>query len=719
MTLSKPSLAWPLVVFTLLVIAGAAWVALDRRPPEWDHANHLERALLCGRDLRTGDVQAIIERSSFYPAFVPCAAALFSLLIPSHELAAQFVMWLALGFGILATYLLGRRVASPAVGAVAAVLFGTAPFVAYIVLRFQLDLPLAAMVALTLWALASSASFTRRGWSLATGVLFGLGMLTKPPFAVYVMPAVLLALRRIRHPGVAINMAIATVIAIVVSLPWYGPRALGLLAQVTARSGKQAAEAGQPDTLTAASLFFYPRWFVTQFGVVAIVLFLVGLVMAARRRQGLILVSVIAPFALFLVIQNKNLRYTLPILPAAAVIAALAVDALRERGRVAIAAIVGIGAVAQVAGTMFAVPSVGQLPGLAVPWVIQSPPMLDDWKQRPILELLERTAGSAPATVSVVPNVDYFSVSNFRYYALRDGLSFRWMRAWDAAPLGVDYIVMKSGAQGPSWTAEKPRRIGERFETDARFAQIFPAIGEFRLPDGSVATVRARRIPPSATPPERIAAAVAAAVRREIRAFARDVDGLDIVVDGDADLARGRLKQLTITARSALVGELKRADAALLRVHDLRITATHLLVDPATVVERGRFELLDADRITVEQGRIDAADLQAFLSGLRRFRRATVVLENGTAVIRLQQAGPDVSARLRFMPADDRPFMLVADEVALGRLVLPSALVNWVVRNYDPTPRMAARLPVPVRVRPIAIGPDAVRIGGAGEAGRR
>ena len=40
-----------------LLLAGlgvvvAAWRAIDRGPPEWDHANHLERAILCQRSLR-------------------------------------------------------------------------------------------------------------------------------------------------------------------------------------------------------------------------------------------------------------------------------------------------------------------------------------------------------------------------------------------------------------------------------------------------------------------------------------------------------------------------------------------------------------------------------------------------------------------------------------------------------------------------------------------
>jgi hypothetical protein len=51
----------------------------------------------------------------------------------------------------------------------------------------------------------------------------------------------------------------------------------------------------------------------------------------------------------------------------------------------------------------------------------RSPPMRTDWQHAKILALLEQDRRGAPATVSVVPNDNFFAVSNFRYYAVRDG----------------------------------------------------------------------------------------------------------------------------------------------------------------------------------------------------------------------------------------------------------------------------------------------------------
>ena len=148
--------------------------------------------------------------------------------------------------------------------------------------------------------------------------------------------------------------------------------------------------------------------------------------------------------------------------------------------------------------------------------------MRAEWPHRKILTLIARDARDAPAMVSVVPNYIFFSVSNFRYYALRDGLSLRWARAWDEEPIGVQYMILKNGDQGPEWTAARPRRIAERLAGDPNLARVFPVIGEFPLPDGSTATVRARRV--GIGPPVALATfgrRLEQAIRRSLSSVAR------------------------------------------------------------------------------------------------------------------------------------------------------------------------------------------------------
>src|SRR6266478_5404506 len=193
------------MLFAVLCVVTASWVLIDRRPPEWDHANHLERAVDCYRSLRNvsaSGAREIIEASSFYPPIVTCIAGALYFVLPIVPLTAQAVMMGFLAFAMACVYALGRRLSGPETGLWAAFFLGTAPFVVFSLTNFQLDLPLAAMVAMALYTLVRAEDFSEPRWSVALGAALGLGMLTKPPFAIYVLPPFLWsAWRAMRAPG--------------------------------------------------------------------------------------------------------------------------------------------------------------------------------------------------------------------------------------------------------------------------------------------------------------------------------------------------------------------------------------------------------------------------------------------------------------------------------------------------------------------------------------
>src|SRR5262249_24188080 len=157
---------WAVVGAVWLVLVGvtAMWLVNDRHPPEWEYANHLERAVLCWRGLGTGGVSAVLGRSSFYPPLVPCLAGLVFRVMPSDAASGPIVIRAFVGLGMAATCLLARRWASGGGAVVAAVLVGIAPFVAQLTLRFQLDVPLMTMVVVALETLLRTEGFKRVGW---------------------------------------------------------------------------------------------------------------------------------------------------------------------------------------------------------------------------------------------------------------------------------------------------------------------------------------------------------------------------------------------------------------------------------------------------------------------------------------------------------------------------------------------------------------------------
>ncbi len=354
------------------------------------------------------------------------------------------------------------------------------------------------------------------------------------------------------------------------------------------------------------------------------------------------------------------------------------------------------------------------VPGTRLGAAIPAPPVTGDWRHAEILDAIARDAGGrdVAATVSIVPNHPYFSTSNFRYYVVRDDRPLRIARAWEDPPVGVRYMVLKSGDVGPPWTEGKSRRAMALLADDPDFARAFPVIAELPLPDGSTATVRARRVTAGVdAPPDAMAAKLVRAVTRALDDVARDLVGLDVRVTHGARIGRGEVERLDIILRRATVGELRKPGAAVLTVDDLHLVVDDLVVNPWTLWNSGRFDPLDARRIRLARATIRADAFQAFLADLKGYGGMIIRFEPDALRFAMRVPGPDVSGRVRVLPAVGRPFTMEADGVRVGGVPVPGLLIDWVFRNLDPSGRIADRLPVPVELAAVRVAEDAIRIG--------
>jgi hypothetical protein len=240
-------------------------------------------------------------------------------------------------------------------------------------------------------------------------------------------------------------------------------------------------------------------------------------------------------------------------------------------------------------------------------------------------------------------------------------------------------------------------------------------IAEYPLPDGSRAALRARRPAPlDGVAPEAIAERLTRDPARLLAPWLREPRGLVARLDDATDALRaGRVRRLVLEAESSLVGEVARTDRALLRVRDVRVVIEDLLFDARRLVETGALAPLDAGAIRIERLTVLETDLRELLRGQPSGKGVSVAFGDGAADVRITRLGPLIAARVHSRPpTDDRPLALAVEDVRLGAVPVPDALVDWVARHLDPTGRLT-RLPVAVSIAPLRIRPGKLEIGKA------
>jgi len=232
------------VAVATLVLAFVAitgwWLAADFRVPDYDTGRHLGFALDFRDALRAGDLAYPFTAYTQYPPLVHLVGAVALLLGPASTdtpIIAQnlvFVPLLALG-----CYGAGRVAYGRTVGLLAVVFALATPLVIDQFHSFLVDVPAAAMVAVTVWLV--------------------LGLLSKPPFALFIAGLVGVAVLRggWRHWRGLVAFA---AVALVVAGPWYA-RHWGQLSGLT-HGALAAPSLGQPDAiypqrLSRENLFWY------------------------------------------------------------------------------------------------------------------------------------------------------------------------------------------------------------------------------------------------------------------------------------------------------------------------------------------------------------------------------------------------------------------------------------------------------------------------------
>ena len=248
--------------------------------------------------------------------------------------AAFFIFFLVL---ILSVYRMTVKLADKNTALLACVFTAFNPLVFYYSHIYNQDLPLAAMCALAFYFLLEYGEFKNLRESVILGAVFGLGVLTKPTFVLYLSVPLIFALKNAAASGVKEKVFVREKIRAVfvfflsfflVSALWFANKISHIVPTLQYEFFVQKFQQG-----VKAQMLFYPVELLNRGGWLSAAAFFLGVPgfpAYKSRYKRLFLSWMFGAFFVLMLISNKQIRFVLPVIPAAAVFSAIGISAIKN-----------------------------------------------------------------------------------------------------------------------------------------------------------------------------------------------------------------------------------------------------------------------------------------------------------------------------------------------------------------------------------------------------
>jgi hypothetical protein len=643
----------------------AWWHRGETRPPAWDESVHLHLALDYAAALTKG-VPVTVSWASVYPPLYHLSLMPFvapGIPVQSRTLGAHLLY--ATLFMLAIAYFLRRRKFPPEAVLGVGLLFAACTLVVFTARRPLIDFALTAWVTAAMAVLFASDRFQNRGLTLLFGVLCGLGFLLKPQYGFFFVIPVLVALyeeppdRRVLK-----TLFLAFALCAGIAALWYGWQGAYFLKNAIYLGAERGTAEGDPSFRTPAGMLFYVRALWKQFGPAALAVTVIGWALLPfdrdrpRRWIGFLLAWVASGYLMMTIVNNKDERYTLPMLPALLLLSAAGWRRWLEKpaGR-----------------TVFLTLAAG-----ACAWTTLhfDQPVREEWPHLAMGRLIEaeRDRRRPFPLVSLLSNHVSFFPRNLRFVLRSHGQQIGAASPGDPTRDFTEFLITKSGDLGPD--SDDLRKEWDKVKQSGRaYKLLYPQIKTFPLPDGSVATIYKRdpshRFAISGLSPqaleERIAKVAAARIKGPLK----------VQVDSSsADLTRGRITKATISGGPWMVRDLPLARG--------EIVAEKVWLNLYHVWDHNGLGLMAFERLT-PKATIKADDVEALLKRKAKgVRDPQVRFEKGKVLLKLSLHGIPLAARARVDIEQGRALYLVTEHLSIGPVPLPGFLFGKIHRYAVP-----------------------------------
>jgi 4-amino-4-deoxy-L-arabinose transferase-like glycosyltransferase len=483
-----------LLLFCFHCINNAVILSKDNTPLVWDSGDYFNLSL------KYFDVFSHIDGSfisrfnavSPYrpPLFLISSLPLYVLFGRSPDVAVMTnILYLAIL--IFSVYGIGKYLHSESTGLMAGLVATTFPILFGLSRSYWLDFPLTAMVALSIFLLLKTESFSNRWYSILFGISAGLGMLTKWTWFIFVAGPLIYFIclhfqNRTKEPAETprfrSNLILSLITAAVVSSVWYVPngmdvagKLLGLVTGMKRGDATQFEQLGEtigpPGIWNLRALTYYAGQFVnhqaTFITSCLFVFFALLLLKRSPRKTIWLFLWVAIPVIAFALVKNKTVRNTVPILPGIGLIISFGIMSIKKRAlRISAVVAVVLVSILQYGITSYGASflpeklSMGTPAGEVVFFQQHKNSSYclyrahrEDWKADEILDVIRRSSGGAKKVRIVLLPRDAYNWMSMEYGSHLRRMPFEFIGAveFPEAVLNADYVLLKKGGLIAPW----------------------------------------------------------------------------------------------------------------------------------------------------------------------------------------------------------------------------------------------------------------------------
>ena len=717
-------------------------MTLDQRPPPWDQGGHLRYTFHYWQALTSGSENwwvDVLNVEPFYPPFFHLFLIPFSLLFGFALDTGIIANSLYLTIAILSTYGIGKLLFNRSTGLLAGFLISCYPFIVNMSREYLISIMLTCMVTLAYFLFLKSKFFEDKTFTFFFSIAFASGLMVKWTFLIYILPAILAGLlhgslslqKRLLQclyyagmilgllvfplfiyilgeiriivlfveliligtlvrtysielisPQKLLNLIALSCISVLICFPWYAHNLVNISIGMSKFAFPAEVLKGSMDW-NLPSWGFYLEIIERQMGMPLFSLFIFACFSVLIKRNGsslIILAWAFLPIIIFTFINNKGSRYTMPALPAMALISSLALTQIQSYPwRKSLYALTGIFALTTSFYVGFSKENIslpiigGQLFGY------KNTPITKSWPIDTVLDDILIEAKLSPGeflTVRTLTNHFLFQRGGFRDSAEIRGLPIIMKSVKRNVGEMTDFFITKTGDySSPTYRDINPKLT--RLLKNPALTKTFIPFKTYPLPDGSQGLVLKKAIQPANALTgiknlDQIGSLILTALESYPIYGIKNAVNPEISVIPTAspeDIFLGRYKQIKITADSAVSNKIILTDFELIfddvqiNIYDLILNNKFILFELGKLTPKGTlsFDALEklAYKAMREKGtvKIEGSDNGLML-------HATYNLPQGQTI--------EGSAKIKLLFTPGERIKPVVEFIKLGPLDIPS-----------------------------------------------